>query len=74
MILGTKSSFGTQTTRLRTYALKTRPGVQLEMVSCNPPRNGVIQTCGGPKIVLEFTNEESIDTLITKLRYLKTLL
>lgn len=76
-LAGTMVRFGDGTVRIRQYLVKSRPVGQVELTSCRPtplgeqPPHGY---CGGPKVVLEFSNKESVDVLIDRLKDLKELL
>lgn len=76
-LAGTKVLFGYGTVRIRGYAVKSRPVGHLELTTCRPTPLGEVpphEFCGGPKVVLEFTNKESIEILIDRLRKLKELM
>ncbi len=74
--LGMVARFGSGTVRIHCYTLKTRFGAQVELVTCDKQEVGSgidhdLPLPKGNKIVLDFSNIESLDVLIGQLQGLK---
>lgn len=74
---GTMVQFGHGTVSVKPYALKTRYGGQIEMMNCSPSKIGSDPRSlnqGSHKVVLDFSNVESLDVVIEKLQTLRELM
>lgn len=72
---GAVARFGQGTVKIKPYTLKTRFGAQVELTSCSRAEIGAEAAETIPhsnKIVLDFSNVESLDVLIEKLTDLRS--